>query len=219
MGLRAPRRCSNSRGLDVAHIIILAGGASKRMGRPKGLLPFFGQPWILKQINSYKSLGFKEKPILVLGYQKDLYLKNLPDLKDLCKIVINPYPEKGSFHSLKLGCRSLKEKSFRSTIILPIDVPLTDLTQVIATHQEKNAYVTQPSYLGKSGHPVIASPSLVTTILSKRDSDNLRDCIREIPPDNRIKVPVDDKRVLENLNTPKLWNAFVKEHSRELSTS
>ncbi len=92
-------------------LILLAGGRSSRMGRPKGLLPFRGRPWILGQLLAFQKAGGR-KVLLVLGYQHRQYFQHLPGLESALgqparrgrlqvAAVINPRPRYGPFSSLR----------------------------------------------------------------------------------------------------------------------
>jgi len=54
--------------------VILAGGKSARMGKPKGLLDFFGSFWLEDQLRRLKLGGIKTVYI-GLGYDSNEYFK------------------------------------------------------------------------------------------------------------------------------------------------
>jgi len=61
-------------------LIILAGGKSSRMGSPKGLLNYQGNPWILEQISRFAKVNNPEVYI-GLGYDHELYFELIPWFK------------------------------------------------------------------------------------------------------------------------------------------
>jgi molybdenum cofactor cytidylyltransferase len=133
-------------------LILLAGGRSSRMGRPKGLLDYRGQPWLIEQLRRFKSVSGKQV-VVVLGFHQEPYFKKIPWLEKAVgrtvrqlgleiSVVINPRAEQGQFSSLKCAITSIQtnksgfaerrtpnaERSFTSlkipgAFILPVDVP------------------------------------------------------------------------------------------------
>lgn len=92
-------------------LILLAGGRSSRMGRPKGLLDYQGQPWLIEQLRRFKAAAGK-RAIVVLGFHQEPYFARIPWMEKAVdgtvrqlgleiSAVINPIPEYGQFSSLQ----------------------------------------------------------------------------------------------------------------------
>jgi CTP:molybdopterin cytidylyltransferase MocA len=92
-------------------LILLAGGRSSRMGKPKGLLDYQGQPWLIEQLRRFKSASGK-RSIVVLGFHQEPYFARIPWMEKAVggtvrqlgleiSAVINPTPEQGQFSSLQ----------------------------------------------------------------------------------------------------------------------
>jgi CTP:molybdopterin cytidylyltransferase MocA len=131
--------------------LLLAGGASTRMGEAKGLMKFRDHTWLewqLQRISEYQQITHFNihEVVIVLGYHLNAYLNLLIPLKsaqrhsfdgvaDLLhnpvegkfdfKIVNNPRPECGSFSSLQCGLQELAAKT-SGAFVLPVDVPAPD---------------------------------------------------------------------------------------------
>ena len=65
-------------------IVILAGGKGTRMKHdlPKVLAPLKGKPMIKHLLESVEKSGICERPCIVVGYQKELVIKELGDKYD-----------------------------------------------------------------------------------------------------------------------------------------
>ena len=105
-------------------LILLAGGRSSRMGRPKGLLDYRGHPWLLEQLRRFKAVSGK-LAVVVLGYHHELYFEKIPWLKKAghkpthqlgLKIlaVVNPTPDYGQFSSIQCAIPFLQTKHLGS---------------------------------------------------------------------------------------------------------
>src|SRR4051812_27701544 len=85
-------------------LVILAAGASDRMGSPKGLLSINGQPFLAWQLARYEAASGTTYKV-VLGAAAKAYQERILGLAS----VINPHPELGPFSSLQIGLRALLE--------------------------------------------------------------------------------------------------------------
>jgi len=66
--------------------VILAGGASRRMGSPKALLPYKGQTFLTKLISAFQPVS--DRVIVVLGHNSDTIRSEI-DLSSV-HIAVNP---------------------------------------------------------------------------------------------------------------------------------
>lgn len=67
--------------MERVRIVILAAGKGTRMKseKPKALMPLRGKPLIKHLLESVDQAGLDKKPIIVVGYQKDLLMQELGD--------------------------------------------------------------------------------------------------------------------------------------------
>ena len=67
--------------MEKVRIVILAAGKGVRMksDRPKALAPLGGKPMIKHLLESVDETGVDKKPIIVVGYEKELVIKELGD--------------------------------------------------------------------------------------------------------------------------------------------
>lgn len=199
-------------------LIILAGGKSSRMGAPKGLLKHNNSFWILSQIETF--IG--TEVIIGLGHDAQLYFNAIPWLKDATKtaisykekqirVVINPNPKFGLFSTLQsiLKHVDLHQQAF----ILPIDVPLFNKQEQRKLSIEENVIVI-PKYQDKKGHPIKITPEFCQSLLNISLSDpnaRLDFQIKKNTPSEISFIDVSDGVCIQNLNTPKDWQAFISD--------
>ncbi len=207
-------------------VIILAGGASRRMGTPKGLLDYGGQPWLLRQFDTLSKHGIG-RVVTVLGYHNAAYKKAIPVLRksenswtehDNLSIatLTNPAPEYGPFSSLMCAVRWLKESSPPLHIfLLHVDVPAPDKIvweKLYAAMGDKAVKAAIPQYNGKGGHPVCLSFSFLDTLLEiplDTPEARLDAQISQLAPSAVRQIAVQDANVTLNLNSLEDWREYL----------
>jgi len=197
-------------------LIVLSGGKSSRMKEPKGLLKHNNSFWILSQIESF----FGTEVFIGLGYDKQLYFDAIPWLKEAIKtpitykgknirVAVNPTPEFGLFSTLQSVLKQVQLN--QQVFILPVDVPLFNKKEQEKLHTQENQIVL-PKYQHKNGHPIKISPKFWQLLLDIKLSD--RDArldfqIKKNTPSETSFISVSDGVCIQNLNSPKDWQAFI----------
>jgi molybdopterin-guanine dinucleotide biosynthesis protein A len=156
------------------------------MGMPKGLVEIDGEPWILHQLRAVPP-----PVIVVVGRERYEGLVVDP--------VVNEDPDRGPFSSVRTGAL---HTTAASAFILPLDVPSPDPRVYRALEQAGPCAV--PVFEGRGGHPVLVP---LEPIRQARDDDRLDHLLARLHP---RRVPVDDRRVRMNLNTPADWDELFR---------
>lgn len=198
-------------------LILLAAGKSSRMGRPKGLIDYFGRPWILEQCARFRAAG-GERLVLILGYHQEAYFQEIPWLKASMDqtirwhaleitAIVNPHPQGGQFTSLLCAFSSSIIHRAPGAWVLPIDVPGPGpkVYEALKAALHGPLAVAVPRYLSRGGHPVLLSASFIKALAAIPPDDpeaRLDEQIHRLAPAARAYVPVEDRQVGLNLNTP-----------------
>lgn len=145
--------------------IILAGGASRRMGTPKALLPHAGSTFLehLLQVTDHPRIGLRR---VVLGAGAEGIAESI-SLRTV-EIVVNTEWEKGQLSSLHAGLRSLPAGT-DGVLVCLIDHPLIsrDLVHdLIERFYSSRQPIVLPVYKSRRGHPVIFSNALYDELLA-----------------------------------------------------
>ena len=200
-------------------LILLAGGKSSRMGKPKGLLSYRNSYWILEQINRFNidgnetvfvGLGFDYKAYLeaILWFEKAI--ENPYDFNGKkVRIVINQQPELGPFSTLQSVLKKIERN--KEVLILPIDVPMLQKSELEKIILKENKVVV-PSFKDRKGHPVKLSVNFWKSLLSLNVSDEKSRLDVQIKQLESLEISVlktEDLSILRNLNTPKKWQEFL----------
>lgn len=200
--------------------LLLSAGESRRMGRPKALLPWpfhygEGTTLLAHQIAALKAAGV-DRVVVVLGHQAEavraavepLLPGNLPGVS----WAVNPHYQQGKTTSVKAGLAALGNALSDAMLILNVDQPRTaeTLRVLLAAHRQGENLITIPTYQGKGGHPVVLDGSLLGELQEINEAtEGLRALVRR-HRDSVRRVAVDAAEVLWDLNTPEQYQAAVQ---------
>jgi CTP:molybdopterin cytidylyltransferase MocA len=182
--------------------IILAAGASSRMGFPKALLKVGPRTLLEDQIKRLRDAGCS--PIIaVVGSEAARIIKGT---KARANFVINRRWPLGQFSSVVTGLKKLPSKT-GGAIILPVDVALVPpgvTKKLIATSKDTAGLGVEavvPVHRGRMGHPIWLSANAIKKII-KTDIKTGR--LDRMLPEFRLKhVKTTAGEILNNVNTKK----------------
>ncbi len=115
--------------------------------------------------------------------------------------------------SVKIGLKYLLGKCDRM-VFTPVNVPMftpATLNSLLAT----NGDIITPSCMGKGGHPIILSETVVPEIIAYSGIGGLKAAISSIP-DRRIFLPVDDPGIFISVRDCRQLEDYLAEHNRAL---
>ena len=145
--------------------IILAGGASSRMGSPKPLLRWGGETFLDRLIGV---LGVVCNPVIaVLGYQAAEVAAGMARTGEVTTVT-NPNPEGGQLSSLQCGLRAVPA-GCETVMFVPVDHPAVQRSTVEALARaltSGGAAIAIPRYQGRRGHPVCVRRELADELLA-----------------------------------------------------
>lgn len=183
--------------------VVLAAGMSTRMGTPKALLDWGGEPLICFQVRQLLDAGVDEV-IVVLGYKADDISREMRRLK--CRIMLNPRYHMGRAASLRIGAKAV-DRDAEAILITNVDSPRSAdfLRKLIAGHAADSA-ITRPVFEGKHGHPVIVSGHLRPELLEVADVSGGMMAVIEAHRAEIVDVATDATCDLD-FNTPEEYEA------------
>ncbi|MBL8230344.1 MAG: nucleotidyltransferase family protein [Bryobacterales bacterium] len=192
--------------------LILAGGASRRMGRPKALLPYSGATFADRLVRVYASCC--DPVILVLGHQHESIRKGLQSngLQSNARIVVNPDPERGQLSSMQCGLQVMPA-DIEGFVFTPVDYPAVreDTVHLLLNRMhEANAKCAIPRHEGRKGHPVACHASLIAEFLTLPADGQARDVVRR-HRDETIYVDVEDPGIVNDVDDPAAYERLLAE--------
>jgi len=156
--------------------IVLSAGMSTRMGEPKALLDWGGEPLLSYQIKQLKEAGVDEV-IVVLGHVADDIHRKIGKLP--CRVMLNPRFQMGRAGSLRIGAKAVNRDA-EAIVIISVDQPrpASFIGELLRAHTPMSA-ATRPSHGGHTGHPVVVAGRLREEMMNATDeTDGLKGILR-----------------------------------------
>jgi len=181
--------------------ILLAAGASTRMGRTKQLLPFRGKP-ILQHVIDLASSMDPLEILVVLGHTAPEIEADLR-LPAGARVVFNPEYPSGQASSLRAGLEAASPRS-RAALLLVGDQPEIEpetVRAVVRRYRETAGRVVRTEYeAGTPGHPVILDRTVWEAACSLEGDTGAR-ALLSLHPEWLIRVPIPGRPPVE-VDTP-----------------
>lgn len=159
--------------------LVLAAGASRRMGQPKMLLPVGRGTLLSAAVAPLLEAGL-DAVVVVLGHQADTVRAGarLPEDARL-RVVVNADWEQGMASSLRRG---LAECLAASAVVVALGdqpgIPAELVRQLMSAHREAGARLALPVHAGRAGHPVLFARALWGELETARGELGGREVVR-----------------------------------------
>ena len=197
-------------------VVLLAAGSSRRMERPKLLLPWGDTSIIGQQVRTWQNLGAGQVAIVLAGdsaLAKELDRINFAATNRIS----NPVPHEGMFSSIRCAARWTGWKVALTHWAITLgDQPhlrVETLQSLLACAATQPSKISQPLCHGHFRHPVIL-PEAIFARLASTEAATLKNFLVSAPEgiagcqtddpglDQDIDTPADYQRALALYNSP-----------------
>ena len=184
--------------------VILAAGGSQRLGRPKQLLDWQGQPFIAKVVQNALAAGLRPL-IVVTGAESETVSGALTGLP--VTIIHNPDWQDGQSTSLRAGLRSLP-RDCRAALFLMSDQPQISpdlIRSVVDAFYTRRLPIAAPRIAGRRANPVLFDREAFEALNAIRGDQGGRAVFNQFEAawvdwdDGRAALDVDDEDAYERL--------------------
>jgi molybdenum cofactor cytidylyltransferase len=180
--------------------VILAAGASSRMGQPKQLLKFRGTTLLRRAIDTALAAG-ADQVIVVLGHAADRLLREVEETS--ATVVLNDQWAEGVSTSLRGGLAAVGPDT-RGVFIYPADMPLVtaEALRELARRQQvsgRPAAMTETG--GVRGVPVFITRSLFPALMIQEGDVGGAQYLRA-HPESVEAVHFDDPDLVRDVDRP-----------------
>jgi molybdenum cofactor cytidylyltransferase len=157
--------------------VVLAAGASRRLGRPKQLVPFRGRPLLRAVVE--QALGSRcDAVLVVLGANAEAIAFVLEGLA--VDVVSNPEWHEGLAASIRCGIQAAERRAWRGALLLPCDQPgltATHLDRLVEAHAT-GATLVASRYDGTLGVPALFDRRWFAALGALRGDEGAKHIIR-----------------------------------------
>ncbi|PRP93255.1 Nicotine blue oxidoreductase [Enhygromyxa salina] len=182
--------------------LVLAAGASSRMGRAKALVELDGRSFVNAGIELLRAAGCELVLVVDGAHRLD------PESLAGARLVHNSRWRDGPLSTLQLGLRQALARTpeLDGLVAHHVERPRVRAQTVRAlleAHAREPGGLWQPTHLGRSGHPMLWPRGLFSQLLALDPArDTARVLVRGAAAGLRRKLEVDDPGVLDNIDTP-----------------
>lgn len=182
--------------------VVLAAGLSRRMGGAnKLLLPFAGEPLIVRSVRTVLHTGF-EQIVVVLGHQAEEVQRALEPLG--VRSVLNPDFETGQVSSVRAGLAAL-QPPLDAVMICLGDQPLLEVSDLGALkrafRERPHGNIVVPMHEGRRGNPVVIDWASAEETLKRGTNYGCRHFLDE-NPEQVYRWPAPTDHFLRDLDVP-----------------
>jgi molybdenum cofactor cytidylyltransferase len=134
--------------------VVLAAGASRRMGQPKPLVKL-GDKTILQRVLDGLHASSVHEIVVVLGHRAEQILPTIAGYG--CRVVINPHYRQGLSSSIRRGLSAVDPQA-EGVLIALGDLPFVSSAVVealLAAFSRGKGRIIVPIHEGRRGHPIV----------------------------------------------------------------
>jgi molybdenum cofactor cytidylyltransferase len=188
--------------------VILAAGASTRMGTPKPALPLGvgGETFLSRIVESAITAGF-EDIVIVSGAHAQAVEAALPKRDPRVRIAYNAEWSKGQLSSLVVGLEVPSSTPLDAIAMTLVDVPLVTadtMVVLVRAWHESGAPIVRPARGDEHGHPVIFSAALFDELRRADPARGAKSVVRA-HANEIVNVPIDDPGAYLDVDTPETY--------------
>lgn len=182
--------------------VLLAAGASERMGAHKALIPWMGTKLLEYQLAQLAAVDAVREIVVVTGSRAD----DLRPFVASCakaREAHNADWASGKASSVRCGAAAVAPDA-AAVVLLAVDQPRPArlLRTLIESHDGAANRITVPVFEGRRGHPIIFDAALLPELLAVDDAtQGVRAVVERHAADVR-EIACDDPIVRLDLNTP-----------------
>jgi molybdenum cofactor cytidylyltransferase len=191
--------------------LVLAAGASSRMGRCKAALELSNPPdtFLSRIIRTCLAAGLPEI-VVVTGADPDGVRQAWRERDRRVRFVHNAQWQRGQLSSLLAGLDDPAIAPLEAIVVELVDAPLasTDtLRTLLGAWRHTRAPIVRPARGGEHGHPVLFDQALFDELRRADPAVGAKSVVRAHEPDI-LNVPIDDPGAYVDIDTPERYEEF-----------
>jgi molybdenum cofactor cytidylyltransferase len=185
--------------------IVLAAGASSRMGSPKAALLSgqTGETLVARVVRTLLVGGVPDVRV-VAGAHIDAVRRAMPSHERRALVIEHPGWQQGQLSSLLAGLDAIDGPLLEAALVTLVDVPLVrpeTVAAVIAAWRRTRAPIVRPAHGDRHGHPVIFDRAVFADLRSADPREGAK-AIFAKHRERILDVAVEDEGAFIDIDTP-----------------
>lgn len=197
--------------------IVLAAGASSRMGQAKAALPLgtTGDTVVSRVVTTLLAAGLPSVAV-VAGAHIDAVRGAMPAFEPRALLVEHPGWAQGQLSSLLAGLAAVDDPHLEAILVTLVDVPLVrpeTVATIVQAWRQSRAPIVRPIDGDRHGHPVIFDRAVFED-LRRADLSIGAKAVFTLHSAHRLDVPVKDEGAFVDMDTPEEYRALQNAPSK-----
>ena len=196
--------------------IVLAAGASSRMGQPKAVLPLnaTGDTVVARVVRTLLAGGVPDL-VVVAGAHIDAVRRAMPAFAAAsarARVIEHPQWQRGQLSSLIAGLDAIDGPLLEAALVTLVDVPLVapaTVAAVISAWRASRAPIVRPASGERHGHPVIFDRSVFDELRSANPDIGAK-AVFAMHEDRIVNVEVNDPGAFVDIDTPADYQKLLR---------
>jgi molybdenum cofactor cytidylyltransferase len=190
--------------------IILAAGASARMGRPKALLAL-GSDMFVTRISRVLAVAGASPLVVVAGGEVDAVRLAIDAAALPVAVVQNPDRERGQLSSVLVGLDAVDHTDVCAVLVCLVDSPLVSvetIKRIVAAYRATGAPIVRPAMGSRHGHPALFSREVFDELRRADLTVGAKAVIRAHAA-AAVSVEVSDAGAFLDIDTPQDYTRYI----------
>jgi len=194
--------------LSATGLVILAAGASTRMGTPKQLLPYQGRSFLSHVVEAAVASICRPIAVVLGAYASRLK----PELSQFpVQVVENPYWTEGMSSSIRAGIKAISTtpKKMDAVVLVLCDQPFISsqiINQLVETYYSTGKPVVASEYVGTLGVPALFNHTFFSKLTTLKGGEGAKQIMMKYLHDV-FRVPFPLGAV--DVDTPEDYEQFL----------
>lgn len=190
-------------------LIILAAGASTRLGTPKQLLVYEGRSLLFHAAKTAVA-SVCEPVVIVLGAYAELLKQEVQDLP--VQVVENPNWQRGMGASISTGIKEINpfSNNIEAVVLMLCDQPFVSvniINNLVEIYQKNHHFIVASEYQGTLGVPALFSSDLFRELLNLKSAGGAKTIMNKY---SREVYGVAFASGAIDIDTPRDYEAFLE---------